>query len=103
MGIEVVPYSADREGEVVAFNRRMHEGGTRWGWYEQAVDEWLPRRPGVKVWREHFLAIEDGRDVRGAYALKPQEWLVHGEPTSQGDCSTSPTCRSARSRLPLGS
>lgn len=81
MAIEVVPYTPDRQTAVIAFNRRMREGGTRWGWYEHAVDSWLPRRPGVKVWREHYLALEDGQEVRGAYALKPQEWWLRGEPT----------------------
>lgn len=88
MGIEVIPYTPDRESDVVAFNRRMHEGGTSWGWYEHAEDEWLPRRPGIKVWREHYLALEKGEDgefVRGAYALKPQEWWIRGEPKTVTD------------------
>lgn len=80
MGIEVVPYTPDRVEAVIAFNKRMHDGGTGWGWYENAEDDWLPRRNGIRVWREHFLALEDGVAVRGAYALKPQEWLVGGEP-----------------------
>ncbi len=79
MGIEVIPYTSDREADVVAFNQRMRDGGTTWGWYEHAEDEWLPRRPGIKVWREHFLALEDATFVRGAYALKPHEWWIHGE------------------------
>jgi hypothetical protein len=80
MGIEVVPYTPDRVADVAAFNQRMHDGGTGWGWYEHAEDEWLPRRPGIKVWREHFLAVEDASTVRGAYALKPHEWWIRGEP-----------------------
>jgi len=80
MAIEVVPYTQDRVEAVVAFNRRMREGRTGWGWYESCEDEWLPPRPGQRVWREHFLAVEDGSEVRGAYALKPHEWYVHGKP-----------------------
>jgi hypothetical protein len=80
MGIEVVAYTPDRVEAVLAFNKRMRDGGTRWGWYEQHEDGWLPRRDGIRVWREHYLALEDGTEVRGAYALKPQEWHIHGKP-----------------------
>jgi hypothetical protein len=80
MAIEVVPYSAEWVSAVLAFNDRMHAGGTHWGWYGSPVDEWLPIREGRKTWREHWLAIEDGATVRGAYALKPHEWRVRGEP-----------------------
>ena len=80
MGIEVVPYTPDRVEAVAAFNRRLAQGGSPWGWYEQSEDAWLPRRPGGKVWREHYLAVEDGSQVRAAYALKPQEWWLRGEP-----------------------
>lgn len=79
MGIEVVPYTPNRVDAVLAFNKRMADGNTGWGWYEHAEDQWLPKRDGVKVWREHYVAIENGADVRGAYALKPQEWHVNGE------------------------
>jgi hypothetical protein len=80
MTIEVVPYTRDRVPAVVAFNLRMREGGTSWGWYESCEDEWLPPRPGQRAWREHFLAIENGSEVRGAYALKSHEWHVRGKP-----------------------
>jgi len=79
MPIEIVPYTRELEPRVREFNQRMRDGGTSWGWYERCVDDWLPERGGHKVWREHYVALEDGRDVRGAYALKPQEWRVRGE------------------------
>jgi hypothetical protein len=85
MTIEVVPYTEDRVPAVIAFNRRMREGGTRWGWYERCQDEWLPPRPGQRAWREHFVAVEDGSTVRGAYALKPQEWYIRGRPIVVSD------------------
>jgi hypothetical protein len=80
MAIQVVPYRDDWVGAVQAFNDRMHASGTHWGWYGAAEDEWLPRREGVKTWREHWLAVEDGTTVRGAYALKPHEWRIAGVP-----------------------
>jgi len=78
MGIEIVPYTDEFTEQVIEFNRRMHDGGTTWGWYEHSEDEWLPRRAEVAVWREHFLALEDHAVVRGAYALKPQDWRIGG-------------------------
>lgn len=79
MPIEIVPYTRDRTDAVIAFNRRMREGGSGYGWYESADEEWLPKRPEIAVWREHFVAVEDGALVRGAYALKPQPWQIRGE------------------------
>jgi hypothetical protein len=79
MAIEVVPYTEPWIAAVLAFNDRMHAGGTHWGWYGSPVDEWLPVREGRKTWREHWLAVEDGATVRGAFAFKPHEWRVLGK------------------------
>lgn len=80
MGIEVVPYTAEWIEAVRAFNGRMESGGARWRWYADPADFWIPARaPGQSVWREHYLVVEDGRDVRGAYALKPHEFHCRGE------------------------
>lgn len=76
MGIEIVPYTPEHVDRVVAFNRRMRAGGFSAGWYEACEDGWLPRRPGVPVWREHYVAVENGAEIRGAYALKPQPWWL---------------------------
>ncbi len=78
MAIEVVPYEEKWIPAVQAFNRRMAAAGVHWGWYESPVDRWLPTRDGERTWREHYLAVEDGVDVRGGYALKPHEWRVRG-------------------------
>ena len=78
MPIEVVPYTEEWIPAVQAFNRRMVEAGMHWSWYETPVDRWFPTRTDARTWREHYLAVEDGRDVRGGYALKPHEWKVRG-------------------------
>jgi hypothetical protein len=80
MPIQIVPYTEEWTPQVLAFNARLHATGTSWGWYGTPVDDWLPDRDHVKTWREHWLAIEDGASVRGAYALKPHEWCIKGEP-----------------------
>lgn len=79
MPIQVIPYTAEWVPAVLAFNDRMHRTGTHWGWFGDSVDAWLPARD-KKTWREHWLAVEDGALVRGAYALKPHEWRILGEP-----------------------
>jgi len=78
MAIEVIPYTDEWVTAVLAFNDRMHAGGTHWGWYGQSLDDWLPIGEGRRTWREHWLALEDGTTVRGAFALKPQEWRIRG-------------------------
>jgi len=79
VAISVIPYTEEWIPEVVAFNERQRAAGTHWGWYKTPVDEWLPARDGHKTWREHWLAVEDDQLVRGAYALKPHEWMVRGK------------------------
>jgi len=78
MAIRIVPHSAELSGVVHAFNLRMHAGGAA-GFFVDPEPFWIPRRPGQKVWREYYVALDDENSVRGAYALKPQDWRVRGE------------------------
>ncbi|MCK6551413.1 hypothetical protein L6R52_36595 [Myxococcota bacterium] len=78
MPIDIVPYTKEHEPAVAAFNQRL--AGTGWGWYEDSIPDWIPKRdPEQKAWREYWVAVEDKVAVRAAYALKPQEWLIRGE------------------------
>jgi hypothetical protein len=79
MPIQIVPHSAEWRPAVEAFNQRMHDGGSRWSFYPDPTPTWIPPREGQNVWREYYLAVEDGSAVRGAFALKPQDWIVHGQ------------------------
>jgi len=80
MAIKIVPYEPEMESKVAAFNQRMLEGDTGWGWYGSARDGWLPDRGDEKsTWREHYLAVEDDGEVRGAYAHKPHVWRIRGQ------------------------
>lgn len=79
MGIRIVPHSAERTAAVDAFNQRMHAGGSTWGFYTDPVPDWIPYQEGQRVWREYHLAVEDDDTVRGAYGLKPQDWLIRGK------------------------
>lgn len=79
MAIRIIPHQVDYTDAVGAFNRRMREGGSKWGFYADPEPDWIPRQPDSKTWREYHLAVEDDVDVRGGYALKPQQWYIHGE------------------------
>lgn len=79
MPIQIVPHRPELTAAVADFNRRLSEGGSRWSFYTKPEPEWIPPRAGQCVWREYHLAVEDDKDVRGAYALKPQDWWVKGE------------------------
>lgn len=79
MAIQIVPHSAEWREAVQAFNERMSAGGSGWSFYVDPVPTWIPQRPGQNVWREYHLAVEDEVAVRGAFALKPQDWLIHGQ------------------------
>jgi len=79
MAIRIVPHKADLSAAVHAFNLRMHAGGSPWGFYVDPIPEWIPRRDGQNVWREYYVALDDDGEVRGAFALKPQDWWVRGE------------------------
>lgn len=78
MAIRIVPHGPDKKPLVEEFNRRMRDGGSRWGFYTDPEPRWIPKREGQRVWRELHLAIEDDASVVGGFALKPQQWLVHG-------------------------
>ncbi len=78
MPIEILRHGEQWKPAVLAFNQRMKATGSSWGYYVEPVDSWLPERPGVPVWREHYLAVEDGTQVRGGYALKPQSCWLQG-------------------------
>lgn len=80
MAIQIVPHDARYRDAVDAFNSRMRDGGSSFGFYVDPVPRWIAPREGAPVWREYYLAVEDDAIVRAGYALKPQEWWVRGRP-----------------------
>jgi hypothetical protein len=79
LSIEIVRHAERWRGAVEAFNERMRAGGSQWGQYVDPEDTWLPERPGAPVWRELYLAVEDGTHVRGGFVLKPQPCWLRGK------------------------
>ena len=80
MATRIVPHAEDKKDLVEAFNKRMRDAGSPWGFYVDPVPTWIPKTAEDQgVYRELWLAIKDDKDVVGGYALKPQRWLIKGE------------------------
>ena len=78
--IEIRPYTADLEGEVKAFNRRLVEAGVEFHFRlpETAASPLFPRLEGRKFFQERYLALE-GPTVRGGYSMNRMEIAFRGE------------------------
>ena len=70
-----MPYTEEHVAAVRDFNRRLGAGGRTDRFPESPVPEWLPRREGVPLHQEFYVAV-DGGAVRGGYVLKPQLFAV---------------------------
>lgn len=83
MSTAIVPHSVERKPLVEAFNARLRDSGSPWGFYVDPEPAWIPKtRPDQSVWRELHLALESSGSEEprcvGAYGLKPQTWRIHG-------------------------
>ena len=78
MALTIVPYLAEHEAAVAAFNERARTHGAPFGLSKSPVAGWLPKRDGAPVHREFFLAL-DGAEVRGGFTLRRQEFWLRGE------------------------
>jgi hypothetical protein len=83
MSIRVVPYAAEHEEAVQAFNARLAAHDLDTSLYSTLfppshVPTWLPKRPGCDVYQEQFVALDDQSAVRGGYILKHNIFLVKG-------------------------
>ncbi|MET3528140.1 hypothetical protein [Phenylobacterium koreense] len=78
MAISVAEYRSEHEPMVRAFNQRLSEAGSHWGFYDTSIPAWLPPGLSPKVRRDFYLATDETPAVRGAYCLKRQPFLVNG-------------------------
>lgn len=83
MAITIVGYEAEHEEGIRDMNRRVCTSGMRFP--EHHHSRWLPPTPGLPLWQQYFVAIDDSQTLRGAYILKHQEFLLNGQPLSIGD------------------
>jgi hypothetical protein len=85
MSIRVVPYAAEHEEAVRAFNARLALKDLDRALYSTVfppshVPTWLPKQPGCDLYQEQFVALDDESAVRGGYILKHNTFLVKGIP-----------------------
>jgi hypothetical protein len=83
MTIRIVPYTAEHEAAVRAFNARLAEKELDRNLYSTTfptshIPTWLPQRAGCDLYQEQFVAVEDDAEVRGGYILKNQTFLIKG-------------------------
>ena len=83
MTLRIVPYTAEHEEAVRAFNARLAEKNLDPNLYSTRfpsshVPTWLPKRPDCDLYQEFFVAVDDESAVRGGYILKHQQFLVKG-------------------------
>jgi hypothetical protein len=80
MAISIQPYTAEHISAVVAFNQRLAAGGiaAEFHFPESNIPYWLPKEDGRRIYQEYYLALE-GRDVRGAFILKFQDFVFGQE------------------------
>jgi hypothetical protein len=79
MPIVIQPFREQHQPAVKAFNRRLKAATSDRGlvFYDDAYPEWLPKVEGSALYNEYFVALDDG-EVRGAYALKYERFVLRG-------------------------
>ena len=90
MTLRIVPYAAEHEEAVRAFNARLAAKKLDLNIYSTAfptshIPVWLPKRAGCNLYQEQFVALDDESMVRGGYILKHQTFLVKGNPLRMAD------------------
>lgn len=86
MAIRIVDSSDTLIAEVRAMNQRLRDGGSRWGFYDSAVPDWLAAASDNAIWRRYLIAQDDRTGtVHGGYVLKQQPFLLDGTPMLVGN------------------
>ncbi len=83
MSIDIRPYTDELTVPVAEFNRRLGNIEVPFRIPETAAGFWPPKVSGRRLYRESFLAVENGR-VRGGYTLKHQDFSFRGQVMSVG-------------------
>jgi len=83
MPIKIIDYEEEHEPRIRELNQRVCSSGMRFP--EHHRSQWLPPTPGLSLWQQYFVAIDSGHELRGAYILKHQEFLLNGQSTNIGD------------------
>ena len=82
--LNVVPFTPQYEEQVRRFNQRL-EPALAAPFPDESQPDWLPRKDGLNLYQEYFLAVDEDSAVRGAYILKHQDFRVDGTIRSIAD------------------
>ena len=82
--LKVVPFTPVHEEAVRRFNRRL-EPALAAPFPDRSQPDWLPKRDGMNLYQEYFLAVDEGPAVHGGYILKHQDFLIDGTIESIAD------------------
>lgn len=85
MKLDMVAYTAEYEAGVQQFNGRLQAKHAPVRFPSSHIPEWLPRQKSERVYQEFSLALDEEAQVRGAYILKHQEFLLNGRLCSIAD------------------
>jgi hypothetical protein len=78
--LAVMPFTQEWTGAVQAFNARLGAGGATEEHHqapEHPTPEWLAKIDGTRLYQEFYVATQ-GHAVRGAFALKHQDFSFFG-------------------------
>jgi hypothetical protein len=79
VSIVIEPFSNEHVLAVREFNKRISDGRIPYCFPESPVPQWLPRRDSIPLYQEYFVALEEGKTVRGGYMLKHQPFACSGK------------------------
>ncbi len=77
MPTKFLPFTAEHESAVRAFNMRLAAGGSEWQYPETSLRAAMETHPSLYI--EDFVAVDDDGAVHGAYVLKHQDFLIIDE------------------------
>ncbi|HYW79080.1 MAG TPA: hypothetical protein VE890_05855 [Thermoguttaceae bacterium] len=85
MPVTITEYTENMTEQVRRFNARLEAAGEPLRFPTSHIPEWLPKVAGQKLYQEYYLAADEASNVRGAYVLKHQEFLLNGQTLSIAD------------------
>jgi len=85
MSIAIREHAEEYVEAVRRFNRRLADGGAAARFPCDPVPGWLPPVVGRRLFQEYFLAVDEAAEVRGAYALKHQDFWIKNREVALAD------------------
>ena len=77
MALNIVRYQPEHTGAVAGFNQRAQARNVPFSLSKTPLAAWLPEGDARPLYREFFLALEEG-EVRGGFTLRHQQFWLQG-------------------------